>query len=610
MRHRNSGRKLGRNSSHRAALFNNLVTSLLTYGRIETTEAKAKELRRFADATITWGISVARARRQGRQGARPSERAKIVHARRMARQTVKTRDALDRLFAEIGPHFASRKGGYTRILKTRVRKGDAAPMAFVELVGLNGQPHGVSLRAAQRSSYGRCCHRASLRDENFTMLCDARRMAGFRFSAIQARSESMYRRPGFTRETSAMRITTFFALSTLALFACRSDSNNTTDGNGGGDGSGSNAGAVKIQDVQNDAMAPGTAVELHGVIVTAIDNYGAKAGDFWVEDADGGPFSGIHVFGAATSDVAAPRARRHRRHLRRGQVRVRADLRHHRPHGHRARARRRAADHDHQDRLRRGSGPAGGRRPRDRPARRDLAALRHLAALDGVGEVGRRPDHGAERVRAQRPEVRRLRRARIRRSRTFGVTGDAMVESSLAAFPNDGGTPPHDLIARGDCLGGVTGVVDYFFDYLILPRQTAEVMTGRHRAGPPAARSGSRAVSVAMEPITMGTASSIATISVVRLVPAPTLRVLRRPRSSTSQNGTHATGAVRFDNGVYVTARKADGHTLWVADALAGAQYNGVEVFFGSSVVADAAFWFPGAKIDLRASCRSSTSAS
>jgi large subunit ribosomal protein L17 len=139
MRHRKSGRKLGRNSSHRAALFNNLVTSLLTYGRIETTEAKAKELRGFADATITWGISVSALVAKGDK-ATPAERAKVVHARRMARQTVTTRDALDRLFTEIGPHFASRKGGYTRVLKTRTRKGDAAPMAFVELVGLNGQP--------------------------------------------------------------------------------------------------------------------------------------------------------------------------------------------------------------------------------------------------------------------------------------------------------------------------------------------------------------------------------------------------------------------------------------------------------------------------------------
>jgi large subunit ribosomal protein L17 len=139
MRHRNSGRKLGRNASHRNALFNNLVTSLLTYGRIETTEAKAKELRRYADATITWGISVSSLVAKGDK-ATAEERAKVVHARRMARQTVTTRAALDRLFSEIGPHFATRKGGYTRLLKTRTRKGDAAPMAFVELVGLNGQP--------------------------------------------------------------------------------------------------------------------------------------------------------------------------------------------------------------------------------------------------------------------------------------------------------------------------------------------------------------------------------------------------------------------------------------------------------------------------------------
>jgi len=135
MRHRNSGRKLGRNASHRAALFNNLVTSLLTYGRIETTEAKAKMLRSVADSTISWGTSVHALIAKGDK-ATPAEKARILHARRMARQTVKTPDALQRLFSEIGPHFAARKGGYTRVLKTRVRKGDAAPMAFVELIGL------------------------------------------------------------------------------------------------------------------------------------------------------------------------------------------------------------------------------------------------------------------------------------------------------------------------------------------------------------------------------------------------------------------------------------------------------------------------------------------
>jgi large subunit ribosomal protein L17 len=138
MRHRKKDKKLGRSSSHRSALFNNLVTSLLTYGRIETTEAKAKMLRAKADATITWGTSVTALIAKGDK-ATPAEKAKILHARRMARQTVKTPDALSRLFSEIGPHFASRKGGYTRVLKTRVRKGDAAPMAFVELVGLAPQ---------------------------------------------------------------------------------------------------------------------------------------------------------------------------------------------------------------------------------------------------------------------------------------------------------------------------------------------------------------------------------------------------------------------------------------------------------------------------------------
>lgn len=138
MRHRLSGRQLGRKSSHRSAMFNNMVTALLTYGRIETTEAKAKSLRGFAESTIGWGISVHELVAKG-DAATKEERVKIVHAKRQARLTVMTRVALDRLFTEIGPHFASRKGGYTRVLKTRVRKGDAAPMAFIELVGLNGQ---------------------------------------------------------------------------------------------------------------------------------------------------------------------------------------------------------------------------------------------------------------------------------------------------------------------------------------------------------------------------------------------------------------------------------------------------------------------------------------
>lgn len=136
MRHRNSGKRLGRNASHRGALFNNLVTSLLTYGRIETTEAKAKELRRFADSTIAWGVSVHELLAKGDKMS-PVERAKVLHAKRMARKTVTTKDAMERLFTEIGPALSARPGGYTRVLKSRIRKGDAAPMALVEVVGLD-----------------------------------------------------------------------------------------------------------------------------------------------------------------------------------------------------------------------------------------------------------------------------------------------------------------------------------------------------------------------------------------------------------------------------------------------------------------------------------------
>jgi large subunit ribosomal protein L17 len=141
MRHGNSGRKLSRTASHRDALYANLVTALFTHGRIETTEAKAKELRKFADATIRWGVEVAPLVGKGDK-ASAAEKGKVVHAKRMARKVVKTREALAKLFSEIGPHFATSKktGGYTRVLKTRFRAGDAASMAFVELIGLAPTP--------------------------------------------------------------------------------------------------------------------------------------------------------------------------------------------------------------------------------------------------------------------------------------------------------------------------------------------------------------------------------------------------------------------------------------------------------------------------------------
>jgi len=134
MRHRKSGRPLGRNSSHRKAMYRNMVTSLLEHERITTTEAKAKELRRFAEKTITRGLSVQDLLAKPEDERTQQEKARIVHAYRMAGRLIRSRTILDKLFTEIALRFATRPGGYTRIMKTALRVGDSARMAIIELV--------------------------------------------------------------------------------------------------------------------------------------------------------------------------------------------------------------------------------------------------------------------------------------------------------------------------------------------------------------------------------------------------------------------------------------------------------------------------------------------
>jgi large subunit ribosomal protein L17 len=116
MRHRKAGRSLRRTSEQRLALLRNLATSLIEQGGIETTEAKAKELRPFVEKLIT------------------KAKTGTLHARRLAVRHVQKRAAADKLFQELGPKYATRKGGYTRIVKVGHRKGDAAEMARIELI--------------------------------------------------------------------------------------------------------------------------------------------------------------------------------------------------------------------------------------------------------------------------------------------------------------------------------------------------------------------------------------------------------------------------------------------------------------------------------------------
>jgi large subunit ribosomal protein L17 len=116
MRHHRAGKKLGRDSSHRRALYANLAGSLIEHGRIKTTEAKAKAVKPFAEQMITLG-----------------KRGDLA-ARRQAIAELRSQDVVHQLFADVAPRFVDRPGGYTRIVKLGPRQGDAAEMVYLELV--------------------------------------------------------------------------------------------------------------------------------------------------------------------------------------------------------------------------------------------------------------------------------------------------------------------------------------------------------------------------------------------------------------------------------------------------------------------------------------------
>ena len=130
MRHRNAGYKLGRNTSHRRAVLRNLVTSIIVMDRVETTITKCKATRPIVEKMITLG----------KRGD--------VHARRQAAAYLMTPESVDRLFAVVAPRYAARNGGYSRITRTGARKGDAAEMAFIELLGAE---HELNEKAQKRA---------------------------------------------------------------------------------------------------------------------------------------------------------------------------------------------------------------------------------------------------------------------------------------------------------------------------------------------------------------------------------------------------------------------------------------------------------------------------
>lgn len=142
MRHGVGGRTLGRTTGHRSAMLRNMVTSFLRYEKIETTDIKAKELRRVAEKMITL------AKRGG------------LHARRQAAAVIRDKNVVKKLFDELGARFADRQGGYTRIVKTGFRAGDSAPMAVIELVAKAAEKKEKKDKAAKKEGKAKAAPKA------------------------------------------------------------------------------------------------------------------------------------------------------------------------------------------------------------------------------------------------------------------------------------------------------------------------------------------------------------------------------------------------------------------------------------------------------------------
>lgn len=117
-------------------MYRNMVCSLIEHGRILTTLPKAKELRSYVEQTITWGTSLGELLMKPKDELTPEQKVRMLHHYRMAARMVPDRKLLTRLFREIAPVMLSRKGGYTRIIKAHNRRGDNAPMALIELIGV------------------------------------------------------------------------------------------------------------------------------------------------------------------------------------------------------------------------------------------------------------------------------------------------------------------------------------------------------------------------------------------------------------------------------------------------------------------------------------------
>ncbi|MGN6110450.1 MAG: hypothetical protein ACTHU0_35430 [Kofleriaceae bacterium] len=333
---------------------------------------------------------------------------------------------------------------------------------------------------------------------------------------------------------------------------------------------------MKIQDVQNDSMSPGTAVQLKGVVVTAIDSFGARTGDFWVQDPAGGAFSGIKVFGAPLDQVAqlAPGDIVDITNAEKDEFALTSDT------SGRTVTEIKGAGGGQMVVTKKGTGTVPA------PAMVDALVLGRMTKAERDAEWEK-----WEGVRIMVTNARQLTAIRSFNSTSpapdtyeFRITGDARVQSALADLPEDA--------VATDCYASITGVGDYFFNWLVLPTATADSVgdgttCAAEESGTTECRDGidndGDGFTDCMDFSCQGTdpmCSTSATISDVQM--------------------GNVTGPVEL-NDVYVTARSFNNKNFWIASSLTAAPNEGVYVFRGNgnTVPALDATIVPGAKVNV-----------
>jgi hypothetical protein len=360
-----------------------------------------------------------------------------------------------------------------------------------------------------------------------------------------------------------MKIRTL-ALTLAAVAACRGSSSDHPDASNTNP-DGVNGGDVTIYDVQNpdNRVAVGATVDLKGVVVTAIDNYGNKKGNFWVQEPGGGEYSGVLVFKADPTVVGS---------LAIGDL---VDV----TGGVKSEFALSGTGGDTSGRTTTEIEPASGGAITVTKVGTGAAPAPIVVDALKIGQLGAGAAQDAEWEKYEGVLITVNNVAVIGSTKAIGgktpdptfnsftITGGLLVESSLAAFPGTTGTPVGPQF--GDCMGSVTGVGDYFFNWIVEPRTTAEIAVGGTSCPPPESdatacgdgidNDGNGHADCADFSCDLAVASCVKTSSITNI-----------------NNGTTAVGAAVNLSGVYVTALDTAKKNIWVADALAGATNGGI----------------------------------